>query len=106
MRTSAIALLTVTACIFTTVAPVARAQRAPEVTGELRQWHRVTLTFEGPEAGEPVSPPDGLWGVLEIAPSDEEGDHRAKGRLQYVGERYLKFAATGEHFLKQGADAL
>ena len=186
MRNPAVALLTVTACVLTTSAPFVRARQAPEVTGELRQWHRVTLTFEGPEAdeegeanpfldyrlqvtfrqgdrsymipgffaadgdaaetgatggnkwrvhfcpdrtgtwqyevsfrrgrevavsddpeaGAPVSPPDGIRGVLEIAPSDKKGDdHRAKGRLQYVGERYLKFAGTGEYFLKQGADA-
>jgi hypothetical protein len=39
-------------------------------------------------------------------PSDKTGrDHRGKGRLQYVGGRYLRFAETGEYFLKQGADA-
>src|SRR5690606_28070801 len=28
-----------------------------------------------------------------------------KGRLEYVGERYLRFAGTGEYFLKAGPDA-
>lgn len=58
------------------------------------------------EAGTSVSPLDGLCGVVEIAPSNKtERNHRAKGRLQYVGKRYLRFAGTGEYFLKQGADA-
>ncbi len=45
-------------------------------------------------------------GGFSIASSDKTGrDMRAKGRLQYVGERYLKFAETGEYFLKCGSDA-
>ena len=43
---------------------------------------------------------------FSIAASDKNGrDLRSKGRLQYVGERYLKFAGNGEYFLKAGADA-
>lgn len=49
---------------------------------------------------------DGHEGSFTILSTDKEGkDFRAKGRLQYVGERYLKFAETNEYFLKQGADA-
>lgn len=49
---------------------------------------------------------DGASGNLNIENTDKEGrDFRGKGRLQYVGERYLKFAETGEYFLKQGPDA-
>ncbi len=45
-------------------------------------------------------------GAFAISATDKIGDDmRAKGRLQYVGERYLKFAETGEYFLKCGADA-
>jgi hypothetical protein len=154
------------------------------VSGELKVWHRVTLTFQGPEAREdgPVNPfldyhltvvftngvrsyvvpgffaadgnaaetgatsgrswrvhfapdaagtwrwtaffrsgpgvaiddgatgaplpPDGLTGAFEVTPTDKGGrDHRAKGRLAYVGERYLRFTGTGETFLKGGADS-
>jgi len=58
------------------------------------------------EAGDPLPPVDGVSGTLEILASDKEGrDLRAHGLLQYVGEHYLKFAGTGEYFLKQGADA-
>ncbi|MEO0475483.1 MAG: DUF5060 domain-containing protein [Planctomycetota bacterium] len=45
-------------------------------------------------------------GSFTIKPSDKTGrDLRAHGRLQYVGKRYLKFAGSGEYFLKAGADA-
>jgi len=58
-----------------------------------------------PQAGEEVSF-DGLTGTIEIADTDKTGrDFRGKGRLEYVGERYLKFAGTGEYFLKAGADS-
>ncbi len=49
---------------------------------------------------------DGAKGSFNVEASDKTGrDFRSKGRLQYVGERYLKFAETGEYFLKQGPDA-
>ena len=49
---------------------------------------------------------DGATGIFTIENSDKTGrDFRGKGRLQYVGERYLKFAETGEYFLKVGSDA-
>ena len=156
-----------------------------EVSGELKKWHKVTLTFTGPEAGEDAQPnpfrdyrmtvtftkgqkqhvaggyyaadgnagetgaktgnkwrvhfvPDetGSWkytasfrtgpdialssnpkagsatafdgaaGTLTIAPGDKTNrDHRAKGLLKYVGEHYLKYAGTGEYYLKGGADS-
>ncbi|WP_281989561.1 DUF5060 domain-containing protein [Aquimarina aggregata] len=49
---------------------------------------------------------DGATGTFMVTQTDKTGrDFRAKGRLQYVGDRYLKFAETGEYFLKQGPDA-
>lgn len=160
---------------------------APIISGELRQWHKLTLTLEGPEAsetngtenpfldyrltvvfrhesgspahvvpgyfaadgiagessatagdkwrahlspdkpgkwtyevamvrgkgvavrdsgGEPVAGIDGTLGSFEVQPTDKSGrDFRGKGRLQYVGKRYLRFAGTGEYFLKAGPDS-
>ncbi len=50
--------------------------------------------------------PDGVVGSFEITESDKSGrDHRSKGRLDYVGEHYPRFAETGEYFLKIGPDA-
>ena len=49
---------------------------------------------------------DGASGSLTVDETDKTGrDLRGKGRLEYVGERYLRFAGTGEYFLKQGADS-
>ncbi|MEQ8681146.1 MAG: DUF5060 domain-containing protein [Cyclobacteriaceae bacterium] len=49
---------------------------------------------------------DGLTGSFVVIESDKAGlDNRAKGRLQYVGEPYLKYAETGDYFIKLGVDA-
>ncbi|MEM8585817.1 MAG: DUF5060 domain-containing protein, partial [Bacteroidota bacterium] len=59
-----------------------------------------------PIAGDAVPPIDGTSGTFMIGPSDKIApDNRARGRLQYVDERYLRYAETGEYFLKGGADA-
>lgn len=56
--------------------------------------------------GASVKPLDGLKGAFAVDATNKTGrDFRGKGRLQYVGEHYLKFAETGEYFLKQGADS-
>lgn len=49
---------------------------------------------------------DGLQGSLSVAAVDTQapGFHAA-GRVQYVGQRYLKCAETGQYFLKSGADS-
>jgi hypothetical protein len=168
--------------------PVAAAARpAATISGELRQWHKVTLTVDGPDASETDTAPDpfldyrmtvtithetglpsyripgyfaadgnaaessaasgnkwrahlspdraGRWdyevailagkhvavddaaakaarpvlqvsGSFVIASTDKAGrDFRARGRLQYVGRRYLQFAGNGDFFLKAGADS-
>jgi hypothetical protein len=160
----------------------------PALSGELREWHKVTLTFVGPETAEAARPnpfrdyrlvvtfsrqgggapfevpgyyasdgdaansgadkgntwrvhycPDqaGLWryavsfrkgddiaisenlkagqsagymdgmaGELRIEATDKTApDFRAAGQLKYVGKHHLRFAGTGEYFLKCGADA-
>lgn len=156
-----------------------------EVTGEPKTWHRVTLSFEGPETDEQALPNpftdyrldvtftngdrkvvvpgfyaadgnaaetsadagnvwqvhfmpdqegewlyetsfrvgenvaisddpmagaptafDGASGSFVVDPTDKNGrDFRAHGRLEYVGERYLRFAESGNYFLKGGADS-
>ena len=158
-----------------------------QISGELRQWHKITLTLDGPfaheldnnpnpfvdyqldvvfehESGTPsytvpgyfaadgnaaetsaqagtkwkahLSPDKpGRWhyrvsmqrgqtimqtdsatlspaaghnaaGSFTVTASDKTGrDLRAHGRLQYTGARYLKFAGSGDYFLKAGADA-
>jgi hypothetical protein len=59
-----------------------------------------------PGAGSPVPGVDGLAGSFTVAPSDKTGrSHLAKGMLRYVGAHRLRFAGTGEHFLKVGANS-
>jgi hypothetical protein len=179
--------LSVALSCFAAVAPQCAPAAQVALAGELRQWHKVTLTITGPQAGETDNEPnpftdyrltitfrhesgspvyqvpgyfaadgnaantsagsgdkwrahlspdksgkwtyfvsmmkdrnvavsdtagqavpgvDGLTGDFTVGPSDKLGpDFRARGRLQYVGRRYLRFAASGEYFLKAGADA-
>ncbi|MEO1438068.1 MAG: DUF5060 domain-containing protein, partial [Bacteroidota bacterium] len=55
-------------------------------------------------AGTPTSF-NGETGSFTISASDKTGrDLRGQGRLEYIGERYLKFA-DGDYFIKIGADA-
>ena len=58
------------------------------------------------KSSNPVKNVDGYSNTIFIKKSDKKGrDFRGKGRLQYVGERYLRFAEKGEYFLKVGPDA-
>lgn len=44
------------ALAFSAYGTAAVAQQEPEITGELKKWHKVTLTFEGPETSETATP--------------------------------------------------
>lgn len=94
-----------------------RVHFAPSETGE---WHykvdfRTTKWIAvseqdanpwGDPKGDAVEGVDGIEGTFQVAESDKTGrDNRAKGRLQYDGTRYLKWAETGEIFLKVGPDS-
>jgi len=57
-------------------------------------------------AGTVVTPYNGLTGSFVVSATDKTGrDHRGKGRLEYVNKHHLRFAGTGEYFLKAGSDA-
>lgn len=87
-----------------------RAHLAPHLPGE---WtYTVHFTQEPGAAldkscpGSSVKGIDGITGEFAIEATDKQGrDFRGKGRLRYVGERYLRFAETGETFLKAGPDS-
>jgi hypothetical protein len=81
-----------------------RVHFVPDRPGE---W-RYTVSFrsgdgialiEDPAAGSALEG-DGQAGVIRV-----EADEDAPGLLRYVGERYLRFAGSGEWFLKAGADS-
>jgi hypothetical protein len=60
---------------------------------------------DDPDAGKPVFF-DGVEGSFKIDATDKTSrDFRGKGKLRYVGGRYLQFAGTAEFFIKGGADS-
>ncbi len=49
---------------------------------------------------------DGATGTFSVSDTDKtKPDNRARGRLDYVGESYLKYAESGDYFIKVGVDA-
>jgi hypothetical protein len=89
-----------------------RAHFSPDKTGRW-DWRvsfvagkAVAVDAAAVAASEPVSPIDGRRGSIQIAATNKTGpDFRARGRLQYVGRRYLRFAGTGDYVLKAGTDS-
>jgi hypothetical protein len=87
-----------------------RCHFTPDQPGE---WRFVAGFRTGPDVAMSLDPepgaraaPDGAAGSFRVSPSDKTGrDFRAKGLLRYVGEHYLRHAASGEYFLKGGADS-
>lgn len=88
-----------------------RVHFCPDETGV---WTYVVSFRTGPliavsdnaAAGTAVASLNGLSGSFVIQPTDKTGrDHRAKGRLRYVGEHHLRFAETAEYFLKAGCNS-
>ena len=80
-----------------------RAHLSPDVVGK---WNWNTTMKK--RNGEEWSKLDEFSkeGSFTIAASDKEApDFRARGRLTYIGERYLQFAGDKTRFLKAGPDA-
>jgi hypothetical protein len=69
-----------------------------------REGHQIAIN-EDPDAGNALAF-DGISGKFHIDPSDKTAaDFRAHGRLEYIGERYLRFSESGLYFIKGGADS-
>jgi uncharacterized protein DUF5060/collagenase-like protein with putative collagen-binding domain len=87
-----------------------RAHVSPDKVGKWN-WRASFVSGSGvattPAAsGQAVAPVDGATGSFDVAASNKTApDFRAKGRLQYVGKHYLRFAGSGEYFLKAGPDS-
>jgi hypothetical protein len=87
-----------------------RAHLAPDKVG---RWDWRIAFVRGKDAAidaagssAPVQPFDGLAGSFRVSATNKRApDFRARGRLEYVGDRYLRFAGTGEYFLKVGTDS-
>lgn len=86
-----------------------RAHLSPDKPGK---WSYETIFQRGENAAldegghDAWGPYDGKTGEFVVAPTDKSGrDFRSKGRLAYVGRRYLQFQGSKDYFLKVGADA-
>lgn len=89
-----------------------RAHVSPDKTG---RWDWRISFVRGKDAAldasaagraEAVIPFDGTTGSFRVAATNKAApDFRALGRLEYVGAHYLRFAGTGEYFLKVGPDS-
>ncbi len=88
-----------------------RAILAPDMVGE---WTYRIAFRRGPGAavststcaGTALAPFDGLSGSFSVAETDKTGrDFRAKGMVRYVNRHHLRFAGSGEYFLKIGSDS-
>ncbi len=88
-----------------------RVHFAPDKTGtwnysvSFRKGNNVAVN-DSNTAGTVAGFMNGQTGSFNIGATNKTGrDFRGKGRLQYVGEHYLKFAETGEYMIKQGPDS-
>ncbi len=84
----------------------------PDETGtwsysaSFREGSNVAVTYPASPTNGSAGFINGQGGTFNIISSNKSGrDFRGKGRLQYTNERYLKFAETGEYFVKAGADS-
>ncbi|MBA3684698.1 MAG: DUF5060 domain-containing protein, partial [Planctomycetes bacterium] len=85
-----------------------RAHLSPDLTGTwtwtigFRQGANVAQNG----GGSTLAPYHGRTGSFTIGATDKGGrDFRAKGRLEYVGQRYLRHKGNGEWFIKAGSDS-
>ncbi|MGV3558398.1 malectin domain-containing carbohydrate-binding protein [Larkinella arboricola] len=84
---------------------------SPDETGvwnytiSMRKGTNIAVSDDA-NAGNAVELVDGKSGRFTVQATNKTGiDLRAKGRLKYVGERYMQFAETGEYFIKGGVDS-
>lgn len=93
-----------------TCGTVWRTLFVPRATGTWTyevQFHAGSgVAIDDAATATPLPPFHGASGSFEVTPSTATGrDLRAHGLLEYVGHRYLRFAGSGQFFLKAGADA-
>jgi len=88
-----------------------RVHLAPDQIGtwsykvDFRKGNWIAIS-ERKDSGKSAGYMDGAEGSFVVEKSNKIGlDNRAKGRLQYDGTRYLKYAETGKPMLKVGPDS-
>ena len=87
-----------------------RAHLSPDKAG--RWTYRVSMVagenvaIKADVDGKSLAEYNGKSGQFRVRPTDKAGrDFRRKGRLQYIGGHYLRFAGCGQYYLKGGADS-
>ncbi|WP_430931207.1 DUF5060 domain-containing protein [Saccharicrinis sp. 156] len=94
-----------------TSASIGNKWKARFTGGEEGEWSYKTSFVTGNNVAANLSGgiggtyPDGETGTFIIGKQDKSGkDFRSKGKLEYVGEHYLRFA-DGDYFIKYGANS-
>lgn len=87
-----------------------RAHLSPNLPGrwnyQVSFWRGAMAAVDESVPPEALPPYHGVGGHFDVAPMAEDAPgFRGKGRLAYVGKRYLRFDGSGEYFLKAGADS-
>lgn len=73
-------------------------------TASFRTGANIAISFDEAE-GSVVAPIDGDFGTFSISETDKSGkDFRAKGKLEYVGEHFMRWT-NGEYFMKMGSNS-
>ncbi|WP_297087631.1 DUF5060 domain-containing protein [uncultured Draconibacterium sp.] len=67
----------------------------PEITGELKTWHKITLTFDGPESSETATPNPFTDYRLEVTFSQNEQQFVVPGYFAADGEAAFTSADAG-----------
>jgi hypothetical protein len=71
-----------------------------------KKGENIAVAESASNSGESAGFFDRQMGSFVVANTDKSGiDNRAKGRLEYIGEPYLRFAENKEYFIKLGVDA-
>ncbi|GGZ25619.1 hypothetical protein GCM10007049_17690 [Echinicola pacifica] len=70
--------------------------KAPEISGELKVWHKVTLTFTGPESSETASPNPFADYRLDVTFSQGEKSFKVPGYFAADGNAAITSASEGD----------
>ena len=79
-------LLCAVCLVLATECPIIGAEKRAVISGDLKKWHKLTLTFNGPQSGEEAEPNPFLDYRLNVT--------FTKGKKQYVVPGY--YAADGD----------
>ncbi|MFB0523965.1 MAG: DUF5060 domain-containing protein, partial [Phycisphaerae bacterium] len=68
---------------------------APDISGEMKKWHKITLTFDGPQTSEDAEPNPFLDYRLNVTFAKDEKQHTVPGYYAADGNAAETSATTG-----------